>query len=216
MTPKPRRIVEKIPEEVIRNDLEKYRRLALDLGASDAAIITADQIIIDDRVRLKCISPVCRGYGTCINCPPHVGDLDQMRKAIKQYKFSIFLKLEVSTRDIAGPDAIEQGSYVPSLKKLAEIVSKIEAAAFYDGYYLAAGFQGGRCKTLWCPDIECSALKTGNSCRYPLKARASMEAVGMDVYAMAIKMGWDIYPLGRDAPSPEVPFGVVCGLVLIN
>jgi len=42
-----------------------------------------------------------------------------------------------------------------------------------------------------------------------------MEGAGMDVYAMATKVGWDIYPLGRAAPPPDVPFGALLGLVLI-
>ena len=50
-----RKIVEKVPDELLQQDLEKYRRRALEIGATDAKIITTDIILIDERVRAKCI-----------------------------------------------------------------------------------------------------------------------------------------------------------------
>ena len=96
-----------------------------------------------------------------------------------------------------------------------EIVSKIEAEAFYDGYHLALGFACGPCKAAFCPEIECNALTTGQSCRHRLRARSSMEAVGMDAYTMAAKVGWDIYPIGASVQPSEVPHGTRLGLILI-
>jgi len=37
----------------------------------------------------------------------------------------------------------------PYRRKLAEIIAKIEAQAFYDGHYLAVGFGGGSCKSIF-------------------------------------------------------------------
>ncbi len=47
----------------------------------------------------------------------------------------------------------------------------------------------------------------------PHRARASMEAVGIDVYKLATKVGWDIYPIGK-APS-DAPYGTIAGIVFI-
>ena len=210
-----RKIIEKVPDEILQQDLEKYRQRALELGATDARIITTDIVVVDERVRAKCIHPLCGSYGTSANCPPNIGDVDLMRKAVNNFQYAIFSKLEVPADKLAGPEAREKGLSFAYSRKNAEIVAKIEAEAFYDGYYLATGFASGSCKRLFCPDVECSALKPGQPCRAPLKARASMEAVGMDVYAMATRAGWDIYPLGRAAPPPEVPCGAMFGLVLI-
>jgi len=42
-----------------------------------------------------------------------------------------------------------------------------------------------------------------------------MEAVGMDVFRMATKAGWDVYPIGASIDPSEVPFGAVYGIVFI-
>jgi predicted metal-binding protein len=65
-----RKIVEEIPEEQLQQDLERYTRRATELGATDAKIITTDQVVIDERVLAKCTYPKCPGYGTNANCLP--------------------------------------------------------------------------------------------------------------------------------------------------
>lgn len=210
-----RKIVERVSDEVLKRDLEKYRQRALELGATDAKIITSDMILIDEKVRAKCIHPLCDLYGSNVNCPPHAVDLDLMRKVVNKFRYAIFDKVEIPAEKIAGPKAREKGLFLSYSRKNSEIVGNIEADAFHDGYYLAMGFTNGACKITFCLQLECSALTPGQLCRFPLKARASMEAVGMDAYAMATKVGWDIYPIGGSTPPSEVPFGVALGLVLI-
>jgi len=50
-----RKIVDKIPEKQMEKDLDRYKGQAIDLGATDAKVITADHVIIDERVRAKCL-----------------------------------------------------------------------------------------------------------------------------------------------------------------
>lgn len=210
-----RKIVEKVPDELLQQDLEKYRQRALELGATDAKIITADMILIDERVRAKCIYPKCDQYGTNACCPPYAMELDLVRKIVNNFRFAVFINLEVPSEEMAGSEARDKRLMARSQIKLHEIVSKIESEASYDGYHLALGFAGGPCKTAFCPNTECSALVPGQGCRHPLKARASMEGVGMDAYTMAAKMDWDIYPIGASILPSEVPHGTRLGLVLI-
>ena len=207
-----RKIVASIPNDVLQRDLEKFRQRALTLGATDAKIITTDMILIDERVRAKCIYPKCGSYGTNANCPPHAMDLDQVRKVVNNYRYAIFLRLEVPATEIA---STEQNVRVRSQIKNHEIVSRLEAEAFYDGYHLALGFAGGPCKRSFCPDVECQALIPGQGCRHPLRARSSMEAVGMNAFTMAANVGWDIYPIGVSSQPADVPHGNRLGLVLI-
>jgi predicted metal-binding protein len=141
--------------------------------------------------------------------------LDRIQEIVDSYNCAIFFKLEVPSEDIAGPLAKERDAYRPYSLKRSEIVAKLEAEAFHAGYHLALGFGGGSCKGYYCPDVECDALKPGRGCRAPLKARASMEAVGMDVYTMATKAGWKIYPIGEMTPPSEVPCGLFLGIVLM-
>jgi predicted metal-binding protein len=214
MASKSRMIHTKTMEE-IRMDLDNYRNLAITLGATDAKVITTDQVIIDERVRMKCLNPVCREYGSNIHCPPHMGSLDQMKKLVDKYRYALLIMIRVPSKDLVGPEAKEKKTSRISSRKMDEIVSKIESAAFYDGHHLATGFASG-CKSLWCPDEECSALRVGGTCRHPLRARAGMDAVGMNAYTMASQAGWDIYPAGEDAKPENLPHGTRLGIVLIE
>jgi len=210
-----RKIVETVPEEQLQQDLEKYRKRALELGATHARIITADMVLIDERVRAKCLFPRCPHYGTNAHCPPYAMDLEQIRKIVNKFQYAIFTRLRVPSEQLAGTEARDKRLTVPSHRKIHEIVSRIESEAFFDGYHLALGFACGPCKKIFCPAIECSALVPGQPCRHSLRARASMEGVGMDAFIMAAKVGWDIYPIGASTSPSEVPCGSTLGLVLV-
>jgi len=211
-----RKFVEKVSEEQLQKDLERYRKRAVELGASDAKVITTDMVVLDERVRAKCMYPKCTAYGLSAHCPPYTPDVDQIRKIIDNYKYAILIKLDVPSEAVAGPLAKEQAAWRPYGKKRYEIVGKLESEAFHDAYHFVLGFVGGSCKGYFCPDVECSALKPGQTCRAPLKAKPSMEAVGMDVFTMAAKVGWDIYPIGERTPPSEVPHGLFIGIVFIS
>lgn len=210
-----RKIVDKVSDEQLQLDLEKYRKRAIELGAADARIITTDMVIIDERVRAKCIYPKCGSYGTNANCPPHAMAVDQVRKIVGNFHYGIFIRLEVPSEQMAGPDVRAKRLQTRSQMKLHEIVSKIEAEAFYDGYHLALGFAGGPCKAAFCPNDDCSALVPGQACRHALRARSAMEGVGMDAFLMAAKAGWDVYPIGASRVPSDIPHGTRLGLVLI-
>jgi len=63
---------------------------------------------------------------------------------------------------------------------LAE-TGRLETTAFGNGYYLAMGISQYSCNAALCGSGECQVLK-GNKCANPLKARPSMEGVGIDVF----------------------------------
>ena len=207
-----RKIVDKVPTEVLMADLERYRQEAIKLGATDAKIITGDEVIIDERVRMKCMYPKCNLYGTNANCPPYSATPAETREIVKKYRYAIFCTVETPPEGVLGTDT----AFITSFRrKMGEVISKIEAMAYYDGYYFAMGCTGGACKQAYCNDIECSALEPGQACRMALKARASMEAVGIDAFLMATKVGWKVYPAGASLKAADIPCGRRLGLVLI-
>ena len=206
----------KLPKERLQKDLAKYKKMAVELGATDAKVIRADTVIVDERVLAKCMYPRCKRYGTNASCPPYSMPPDMTRTILKKYRYGIFAKIEVPASEIAGPEARENALHLPYVRKIGEVVAKIEAQAFYDGYYLALAFSASNCKSLFCPDEDCQALEEGKPCRYPEQARSSMEAVGIDAFMTATRVGWNVYPIGRQTSPEDIPYGLRMGLVLIS
>ncbi|MHA2197078.1 MAG: DUF2284 domain-containing protein [Promethearchaeota archaeon] len=214
MSRKIEKITLDINEEILNKRLEEYREKAIELGASNAKIITTEEIPVDERVTLKCQVPRCFGYGVCAHCPPNALKPAELRNYLEKYKWAVFFIIdfppEVLVRDKA---TIKER--VAAYEKVFKIVSKVESAAFFDGYYLAFGFAAGSCRHVFCGlERNCIALE-GQRCRFSLRARPSMEAVGIDVYKMVVQAGWDIYPFATNTAAAEVPKGTLAGLVII-
>jgi predicted metal-binding protein len=96
------------------------------------------------------------------------------------------------------------------------MVSEVESMAFYDGHYLAFGFGAGSCRHTYCGLEKSCQVLDGGKCRFSLRSRPSMEAVGIDVYKMASSQGWDIYPIGSCAKPAELPKGTLAGIVIVR
>jgi predicted metal-binding protein len=186
-------------EEAVRADLDRYLALAREFGATAGRILRREDLRLDPRVRLKCQVPRCRHYGTCAHCPPFAINLAESPEVVGQYSWGLLLRWD------------EKAS-----RAVYEAVRAVETAAFYDGYYLAAGFGSGSCRRYLCGNEPCRALVSpAEGCRFPLLARPSLEAAGFDAYAMALAAGWEIYPAGSHPPE-EVPGLVALALVLID
>ena len=70
MSRRVRQISMDVSETQVAADLELYRKRALEMGATRAAVIKASDIPVDERVTNKCQIPRCFGYGTGANCQP--------------------------------------------------------------------------------------------------------------------------------------------------
>ena len=198
----------------LKRNLDLYVKLALDSGASAATVVPTAQIVVDERVIMKCRFPLCTEYGSCMNCPPNTGTIADMRDRIMLYGYAIVLKLDVPGERIAGT-AARGDEGVEDLKKLCQIISNVESAAFYDGYYFATGFSSASCHFVWCRGLDCQAI-TGKGCRHRARAYTSMEAVGVDVFRLAASLGWNIYPIGMSATADIIPHGSRYGMVLVK
>ena len=91
----PKALGEMASEEAVRANMERYRATALELGASDAVLIAASDVPIDERVRLKCVVPRCIRAGETPYCPPHSPDLDLIRRALGRFSWAILVKCNV-------------------------------------------------------------------------------------------------------------------------
>ena len=215
MRKKIKKINLEINESKIKEELEEYKRKSIELGASRAKIIGTDKIQVDDRVILKCQIPRCFGYGVGAHCPPNTLKPAELRKHLENYSWAIFFTIDVPPEVIIRDKATIK-ERVDVYQKVYKIVSDIESAAFYDGHYLAFGFAAGSCRHTFCGlEDNCLAME-GKRCRFSLRARPSMEAVGIDVYKMISQSGWDIYPIASNAKAEEVPKGTLAGIIIIT
>lgn len=203
-----RAVIDAGREEQLLADLERYRVLALELGATDAKLIRADAIVIDERVRGKCRYPTCPSYNTNMNCPPHTMAVGEFRTLVSKYSYAILFKVDVFSGKLEDFERVTN-------KTITSIVWKLESAAFYDGHYLATGFGATNCKEIFCRNLECAAL-AGKGCRHPFKARPGMHGMGIDAFRMAANVGWEVYPLGSSATGADAPHMTSMGLVLID
>ena len=134
-------------------------------GASSAVVADIHNIVIDERVRLKCQVPICRSYRINLMCPPYVPTVADFREALKLYSMAILLQVTAELKkNRAGMPSEE---VISSAKKLHELVNFAEKEAFSRGFRFAAGFIGGSCRL--CD--ECVAVHGGIQCRFPFKAR---------------------------------------------
>ena len=201
-------------ESKLFNDLRRYKEEAFELGAANARIIKIDEILVDDRIPLKCQIPRCFGYGTSAHCPPNTMKPDELRKHLESYQWAIFFIRELPT-ELLLKDATDKDR-ITAFQSIYKIVKSLESMAFYDGHYLAFGLSAGSCRRTFCGQHKtCSALE-GESCRFGLLARPSMEAVGINVYKMTAAAGWDIYPIGSHANAEETPKAILAGLVVVE
>ncbi len=205
-----------------QNDLEVLCKFAKDLGATNAKSFNAKDVVIDERVQMKCRVPPCKDYGKNLMCPPYVMSAKELQNILSKYEWALLIQVEAPfNTDVK--NEISQTGDVASLYRNKEfmvafgsnfgsnfnllhlIINKVEAKASMLGYRFATGFKAGACKL--CP--ECVAENSGKHCRHPYQARPSMEAVGIDVLKTA-----EIAGLPVDFPPKDK--AVWNGLVLIN
>jgi predicted metal-binding protein len=185
--------------------LEKFdflRKMALKMGAVDAKIITADKVVVEDRIVLKC-KVGCPDYGKTLSCPPYTPTAEEFRKIVSEYRYALFIKFKSRTKadpkiakhlskaetDPAIPQDIKDkvqkfwAAWKEDKLKMLSAVLDLEKAAMSKGYPLAIGLVSGYCQL--CE--KCTLDRA--TCVYPTKVRYSEEAVGVNVQATAKNAG---------------------------
>ena len=202
----------KVHEDNLKADLVSFRQKALDLGADEAEIIPASWVEVDERVRLKCAVPPCPNYRRCANCPPFQFDLDTIRKTFNRYTKAIIFKNNVPSEDFVLDRYYPKGQQWQ--RKSTEIASQLEGLAFSKGYCYAVGFGSGSCRDTLCNGLACAALDSGR-CTHLLRARPSMEAMGIELTGLLERLGWKMHPIYKTFEPDQVPCGISVGLTFV-
>ncbi len=151
--------------------MNKYIDRALTMRVTKAKIIDVSSVVVGYWVRLKCQFG-CGSYNTRLTCPPYSPTPEYTKKMLAEYSKGLLIQIE----DI-------QAKKERKIRiKIEKIVADLEREIFLDGYYKAFGMAAGPCRL-------CRTCDTTQDCKYPERARPSMEACGIDVYQTARNNG---------------------------
>jgi predicted metal-binding protein len=203
-----------MPAKAESEKFEFLSKLALENGATDAKIIPASKVVVEDRVVLKC-KLGCNHYGKTLACPPYTPSAEEFRRIVGEYKYAMFMKFTLKAE--AEPEVLKKlmvAETDPSVskevkekaakfwqawkndkRKMLQSVVDLEKAAMGNGYSLALAFVSGHCQL-------CEKCNTETRiCAHPNLARWSEDAVGVNVKKTAANAGIEVsFPFAK---SPE-------------
>ena len=141
-------------------DREKFRAMALNMGALHAQIFSLDDIVFDPRTLIKCMFG-CSDWNKGHTCPSRPGSLSLSiwRETLSCYRWGLVI-------------------HSNQAKLNQDIAYEIERQAFFVGYYFA--FSLSDCKL-----CTTCAGHSDEPCRFPKKARPAFHSVGIDIFATA-------------------------------
>jgi len=152
---------------------------AIELGAFQATVIETKKIVLDKVFRDICATNACGMYGKCYMCPPDVGDIDELMRAVEAYDYALVYQTVTALEDsfdFEGMIEAKKKSY-PLAQSLRQVFADRNITKVL---HLGAG-GCGVCKTC--------AKRTGEPCRFPEKAMPSLEAYGVNVSELAKASG---------------------------
>jgi predicted metal-binding protein len=203
---------------VFQIELGKFdflRKTALKMGAVDVKVITADKVVVEDRIVLKC-KVGCPNYGKTLVCPPYTPTAEEFRKIVSEYSYALFMKFGSHAKaDVELAKQLSKAETDPSIPrdikdkvqafwaawkedklKMLSAVLDLEKTAISKGFPLAIGFVSGFCQL--CE--KCTLDR--KTCAYPTKARYSEEALGVNVHATAQNAGIELkFPFEKNPAS---------------
>ena len=183
----------------------------LELGFSGAALIYADEIVVEDSLAGLCADPRCENYGLSPSCPPHVSGPKGFRRLVRDYSRALVVKLDLSTETLLSPRRNETARF------LHENTATLEKAARELGCAKARAFACGSCKKIFCADQPgCAVLARDEDCRFKDSARPSMSGYGLNVSRLMASAGWELPRVVCGTDPGEVPTGNMVGLVLLG
>jgi predicted metal-binding protein len=202
------------------DDYSVLEKFALDLGVASAKIISTEKVVVEDRVRLKCM--VCPYYGKNLKCPPYTPSIEKFRRMLNDYSTAMIVKLkppEISGKiakygQTKGEESRlwnqDLNNLSPTIwadisniyKTMLTDLLEIERAAFNQGYTFAVAFFGGRC-------LLCENCGMDNGCQNALMARFSAEAMGINVLKTAKNARMEIKFPSEGNKTPITPIAIL-------
>lgn len=156
--------------------VESLAARAVALGATDARIIDAAQIVFDDRSYLKCRFG-CNRWGRYWTCPPNLAlSPEQFMAAFTKYEKAVIIQ-----------------STDPQIGQEVTLAIEKEAMLVCGSLFAFA--------MVLC--VQCEPCVYPEPCRYPHLARPSMDAYGVDIGKTVEPLGFKVSfdPAGKFIPA---------------
>jgi len=102
---------------------EELEHLAMSLGATNVAIRSTTDIMVDEKLISFCKDPRCPNYGLSPSCPPHVSGPDGFRELLQDRSHVLVIRIVVPSSVLFSDERREVMAF------LHELVAKVELAA---------------------------------------------------------------------------------------
>jgi predicted metal-binding protein len=164
----------------------RLRARALELGASDAVVVSPRQVVTAEWVRMKCLYGGCHA-GQCLTCPPHSPTPTQTRALLDEYESVLLLRFDVT--------GARGGEHLAASRRAAAAALRLERELFLAGHHKAFAIAGGR------PCVLDEACGTPEACDCREALRPGPAGCGIDVFTTCANAGWPLKVVqGRDEP----------------
>jgi len=149
---------------------EKLISIAIENGATKAAVIPQSAIVTSTSFRDICRGNACGSYGRNWTCPPDIGDIDELIEKVRKYPFGLLYQTITEIEDSLDLEGMAEAglNHVKASQKIEAALKSILGDHFH----------------LSCPCRLCEvcAKRTDEPCRHPDLAMPSLESCGIDVY----------------------------------
>lgn len=145
-------------------------KLVLDCGAKKAAVISQDQIILNEMFLEICRKNQCGMYGKCWVCPPDTGDIHAQMARIRSFDSGVLYQTIAQLADSFDMEGMQAAARKHAL--LGQRIEKALIHAPFQTFHLSCG---------GCHLCDRCAKLDHQPCRFPGKALLPLEACGVDV-----------------------------------
>ena len=166
---------------------DRMTDLALSLGAYRAAVIPVTNVETDASFRDMCASNVCGNYGRNWMCPPDAGDIHNLMAELRTYEYMLVYQTVTELEDSYDFEGMMDAG-VAYNQLMIKLRDRLNGENLPRVLHLGAG---------GCRMCEVCGKRTGEPCRHPDLAVASLETYGVNVSKLAPTAGMK-YINGKD------------------
>jgi predicted metal-binding protein len=156
---------------------EALEGLFEEAGFTDFRWLDPKEIVVAQWVRMKCEFG-CSNYGKNASCPPNTPTVQECERFLREYGHAVVFHLE---KQVSDDEERREWS-----REVNGRLLNVERRVFLKGYQKAFMISMDSCKLC----SEC--VESREECAHPKQARPGADALAIDVFSTARKLGYPI------------------------